>query len=261
MFLTLSICLQLLTAGFELQQSLPTQASSFVVDDLGNTYFIFPTHIESVTAEGALRYRTSELNFGNIEFLDVTNPLKPFIHYKDIGQLVIFDNTLSRIGSPVDLYEKGWGQIEYVAGSRGDAYWFWDSRNSELIRVDNNFRKLNSSGNLSVLLGKKIVPVQIIERGSYLYLRDETHGIFVFDIYGSYKTLLNLKTEKDIQVRNDEIIYTRKDALVVLERNWLSEAEYPLPDVQMEQVAYFDKKLYTLESGVLKVWKWKEKQK
>jgi len=80
------------------------------------------------------------------------------------------------MGNAVDLFEYGWEQVELVAGSRGDAYWLWDARNSEMIRVDKALRKMSSTGNLSVLLSKKIDPVQIIERGSYVYLRDSVYG-------------------------------------------------------------------------------------
>jgi len=249
----------MLQNGFVLDQTIQTTAKDFMVDDLGNYYLIHSTHIERINAVGGQRFRTSDLAYGNIEYLDVTNPLKPFIYYRDIGKLVIFDNTLSQQGNAVDLFEIGLEQIEQVAGSRGDAYWIWDARNSEMIRVDNNFKKIISTGNLSVLLSKQIGPVQIIERGSYVYLRDAVYGVFVFDIYGTYKTLLKIETSSDIQIRNDELIYSDSTHLHVLDKTWLNDSEFVLPVTTNNRVVFFNKHLFTLHENELRIWSWSEK--
>lgn len=257
-FLLISLFIQ---TGFSLVQTIPTQASDFEIDDLGNVYWLYDTHIERIGASGEIVFRTSDLNYGNIRQLDVTNPLKPFIYYQETGQLVVFDNTLSQMGNPINLFEKGWEQVEMISGSRGDAYWAWDSRNSELIRLDNRFKKISSTGNLAVLLNKRIFPEQIIERGSYLYMRDKEYGVFVFDIYGTYKTLLNIQADGDIQVFNDEIIYVRNQELIVIDKTWMTEKKYAIPVEAEARVILFNRQLCTLHEGAFKVWVWNENQK
>jgi hypothetical protein len=247
------------TGAFVQEKTQPTEARDFAIDELGNMYFIYETHIERQNAVGGQLVRTSDLNYGNIDCFDVTNPLKPFVHYKGTGQVIVFDNTLSQMGQSIDLFEKGWEQVELVAGSRGDAYWFWDVRNSEMIRVDKTLKKLSSTGNLGTLLNKSIHPVQIIERGSFVYLRDEVYGLFVFDIYGTYKTNLAIKTSEDIQIFNDEVIYSTGDELVVMDKTWLTETRYPLPKVPISKSFFYKKKLYTLGEKALQTWVWQEK--
>lgn len=262
-FVTLSMVLSVLPllvqAQFMVQSAVPTDARDFTIDELGNLYFIHDPYIERIHAVGGHTVRTSDLNYGNIDYVDVTNPLKPFVHYRGTGKVIVFDNTLSRMGTSIDLFEKGWEQVELVAGSRGDAYWFWDVRNSEMIRVDNTLRKLSSTGNLGTLLNKSLHPVQIIERGSFVYLRDEVYGLFVFDIYGTYKTNLAIRADGDIQVVNDEIIYITGNELVVMDKTWLTETRYTLPSVAASKTFFYGKKLYTLSDNKLQTWVWEEK--
>ncbi len=243
---------------FTFEKSIATDANDFSIDELGNLYLMHPTYIQRINAVGNTQFRTSDLNFGSIEYFDITNPLKPFIYYRGLGKLVVFDNTLSQQGSAIDLFEKGYEQVELVSGSRGDAYWMWDSRNSEMIKVDVNFKRLLSTGNLSVLLAKTIVPAQIIERGKHVYLRDPKLGVFVFDIYGTYRTTLNILSNEDIQVVNDNIMYADGNNVYVLSADWINEEKLEMPVLGAERVIYNNDRLYILLNGAVQIWKHNE---
>lgn len=250
--------LVLIAQSFVLETVVPTTANDFMLDELGNYFFIRKTSVEKQNATGGATFRTSELNYGNIEYLDVTNPLKPFIYYKDINKMVVLDNTLSQQGDVIDLFAVGYEQVEMVAGSRGDAYWLWDARNSELVRVDQNFKKLTSTGNLSVLLGKQINPAQLLERGNQLYMRDTLNGVFVFDVYGTYRTALNIKTKQDIQVMNNTIIYHDEKEVHLLSNDWITEETITLPESTKGRVFFFNQKLYFFTKNGLGVWRQQE---
>lgn len=247
-----------LLSGFVLESERNTDAKDFIVDELSNVYLIHDTYIERFNAVGNNSFRTSDLIFGNIDYFDITNPLKPFIHYRNNGQIVMFDNTLSQQGSPIDVYAMGFGQVELICGSRGDAYWLWDAANSELIRVDQSFQRLRSTGNLAVLLSKELHPMQLFERGDFLYIRDEKHGILVFDIYGTYRTTINIKTVSDIQVVDNEIIYEIDGSLNILRKDWLTEDHLELPSKNSKRVYFANQKLYLLQMDRLQIFGWRD---
>ena len=244
------------TQNLVFEKSYTTDATDFKVDELGNLYLIHQSYVERINASNSAKFRTSEMNYGNIDFLDLTNPLKPFIHYAGIGKIVVFDNTLSQQGDPIDLWAYGYTQVEMIAGSRGDAYWLWDARNSELIRVDGSFNRLTSTGNLSVLLSKTIQPVQILERGQQVYLRDSVNGLIVLDVYGKYRTTLNLLSDQDIQVIEDDIVYLKDRSLHILSRDWITEDVITLPELPASRVQWFKQRCYfLLETDSLQVYK------
>jgi hypothetical protein len=241
--------------SFSLESSIETKARSVVVDDLGNIYLLHETFIERRSTAGKESFRSSDFNYGSPRCLDITNPLKPFLHFPESGKIILFDNTLSQQGDPVDLFNQSLGQIEIIAGSRGDAYWLWDAMNSEMIRTDHNFQKLFSSGNLSVLLHKELHPNQILERGDHVYLVDPVHGVIVFDIYGSYRTTLKIFPLFDLQSVNNQLIFMESAEIHVLSNDWISSELIEIPANNVNGLTYFNKKFYLLRNGFLEVWK------
>ncbi|MFM1998870.1 MAG: hypothetical protein RL204_817 [Bacteroidota bacterium] len=248
----------LLSAVFTFESSFPIVAQKFEMDEIGNYYFINGQVIEKRDSKGNLLFRNSELNQGRIDHLDLTNPLQPFVFFKDQGKLLILDNTLSVQGEQIDLFEKGFGQVECIGGSRGDAYWIWDVSKTELIKVDKQFNQLNTSGNISMLLGKTLHPSQIIEKGNELYLFDKAEGVFVFDIYGNYKSSLVIKADDSIQIVNASIAYTSAGVYKVLSWDRITETSTPLPLECKSMPRYFGNAIHFLDNNTLRVYKIKE---
>lgn len=226
-------------------------------DELGNVYYQGPRFIQRINAVGGGKFRNSELQWGSYESIDLTDPLRPFIHFPSTGKIVFWDNTLSVQGIPVDLFEQGFDQIELACGSRGDAFWLWDARQSELIRVDRTFQRLSSTGNLGVLLGFSVFPIQLIERGLYLYVRTADHRVLVFDVYGTYKKEMRQGELIDMQVEHDRMfLFSEKEVHLM---NALSPESVSLP-LPIAGARYFASKglLYAVSAGVLYTYRFPE---
>jgi hypothetical protein len=224
------------------------------VDQLGNEYYQGPRFVQRVNAVGGGKFRNSELQWGSYESIDLTDPLRPFIHFSTSGKIVFWDNTLSVQGSPIDLFEKGYDQIELVCGSRGDAFWMWDARQSELIRVDRSFQRLTSTGNLGVLLGFSVLPVQLMERGAYLYVRTSDHRLLVFDIYGTFKKQVQLGAISDMHVEHDRIFLFADKEVQFMNANSAEITSLTLP---IGGARFFAARgmLYAVKEGVVYVYR------
>jgi hypothetical protein len=234
---------------FFLESSFPIETQKMEVDDLGYVYFIKNQTIEKRETTGHLLFRNSELNYGVIDHFDLTNPLQPFVYYKTQNKLLVLDNTLSQQGDLIDLNEKYPGQIEAVAGSKGDAYWLWNASNSELIKVDRQFLLLSKSGNMSQMLNKTFHPHQILERGSHVFLVDSVNGIFEFDIYGTYRKHVNLLTNQAIQFENDYFITIKNDSIHFLSINQIESFGEKMPSTKTEQAFLKSNRLFTLNEN------------
>lgn len=245
-------------SAFELYTEQRVDANRFVIDELGNLYLMSATGIERRNAIGSGVFRTSEMQWGEFSDMDVTDPLRPFIHFPFSGKVVFFDNTLSIQGSPIDLFELSFDNIELMCGSRGDGFWLWDARNSEIIKVDRNFSRIQSTGNLSILLKSEIKPRVLIERGSFLYLLNGDNTLHVFDMFGSWKKSLEVGPLLSFQATADRLFLFGIDGKlrVVDTRLWQTQI-IELP-VESGTYAYQPPLLYCLQGGFLRTYKWLE---
>lgn len=241
-------------SSFKLISDNPVIADFVVTDELGNVYLMTGSSIERINALGKGVYRASELQWGEFHDVDVTDPLRPFVHFPASGKVVFFDNTLSVQGSPIDLFEAGFDNVEWMCGSRGDGYWLWDGRNSELVRVDRSFKKSFSTGNLSMLLNHEIHPIGMTERGSYLYLLCEDSTLHVFDMFGTWKKRIFVERVKNWMADADNLYLFHSDgSLEVIDtRTWLSE-RMNLPLVG-SAYCFQAGRLYVLSDGRLRTY-------
>ena len=247
--------LLLILSYFTLERSFEAQANDFKIDAFGHYYLYDEQSIEKRDAQGKLLFRNSGLDYGSIFEIDLTNPLQPIIFYKEQGKIAFLDNTLSLQGNVIDLFSHGYGQIECIGGSRGDAFWLWDVNKTELVKVNRNFERQSSSGNLSLLLGRKIAPVQIIENGNFVYLSDYAFGVMIFDIYGNYRSSIPFQFSGKIQVENQRIIYHHEQTLFVLSTDGLQNQQFTLPVSHPENLQLFNQRLHLLHENKISVFR------
>jgi hypothetical protein len=189
-------------------REIPFKGSDFTTDHIGFFYVYNNKNIYKYTDNGKLLFTYSNNQLGDIEKVDVTNPLKIIVYYKDFLKLVILDNTLSISGDVIDLNTFNFNNIVEISRSYNNGYWLFDIVNQELFRKNEYFETTNSSGNLSLTLNKEVIPVEIIEYNNKVYLNDTTMGILVFNQYGNYIKTIPIKGVQNFQVKDQYMIYT-----------------------------------------------------
>jgi hypothetical protein len=244
---------------FKMLSEQTVDANRMVVDELGNVYLMNTTGIERRNAVGNGIFRTSEMQWGQFNPIDVTDPLRPFVHFPASGKIVFFDNTLSVQGSPIDLFELGYDNVELMCGSRGDGFWLWDGRNAELTRVNRSFAEMQTSGNLSILLKTELHPLIMMERGNFLFVLNDDYRLHVFDMFGAWKKSLQLPMESTWEAESGKVYVFRKDGLMQsIDTNmWLTqEASLPVTDGSF---SFHNGLLYCLKEKTFRVYEVIEK--
>ncbi len=233
------------------QQVLRTKHDYFSTDNLGNMYLVNDAELLKYNAGGDLLVRYSNLKLGDIGSVDATNPLKILIYYPDYQQMLFLDNQLSPNGQPISLQELGLEQAAMVCAGANNSFWVFDSRNSELIRFDQNRKKIASTGNLRQVLNAEIKPVMMREHNNFLYLNCPETGIYVFDIFGAFSKLLPLKGIIDLQANKELIYYHKAGILCSYDQRLVEERCDSLPaGVRLARVAG-DKKYLSYGDSIL----------
>ena len=193
------LVLILLNAGFTSAQSdtlinirqqslIEGNYKDFYVDNFNNIYLInndnqlkkFNEKGDSVAVSNALR------KYGDIYSVDVSNPLKISVFYKDFSTLVILDRFLSNQNT-IDLRQYGIVQAQAAAQSYDNNYWVFDAVENKLKKIDDNGNVLLQTPDFRTIFNESFSPEKIIDNTGFVYLYDKHSGWLIFDYYGAYK--------------------------------------------------------------------------
>lgn len=232
--------------------TIKSTADFFTTDNLGNTYLIKGEEIKKYSQTGDLLKIFSNKTTGKITSIDVTNPLRILVFYKDFATILIIDDLLSQNGDPMNLQDYSLEQSDVICTSFNNGIWFFNRENMELIRLDESFKPVVNTGNLNRLLGADFKPNFILENNGYLYLNNPDNGVFVFDIYGTYFKTIPIKGLQHFQVKDNFMFYYMDGILRSYNIKDLTQKELPfknVTDVRVEKENYF---LFNTDSVVVK---------
>ena len=177
------------------------------IDQYGYFYIIDQDNLIKYDSEGHTLYHYSNKLLGNIDQIDISNPLRLLLFYKDQGLIIVLDNTLSQQKEPISLNELGLYQTSCIANSNFDnGIWLYDIDVNEIIKI-NHLSEVNyRSGNLSVLIPNMEFPIlNLKEKNRKLYVVTR-NKIFVKDQFGSLLSVITLSAEKGLIIKEKNII-------------------------------------------------------
>ena len=177
------------------------------IDQYGYFYIIDQDNLIKYDSEGHTLYHYSNKLLGNIDQIDISNPLRPLLFYKDQGLIIVLDNTLSQQKEPISLNELGLYQTSCIANSNFDnGIWLYDIDVNEIIKINHLSQVNYRSGNLSVLIPNIEFPIlNLKEKNRKLYVVTQ-NKIFVIDQFGSLLSMITLSAEKGLIIKEKNII-------------------------------------------------------
>lgn len=240
------------------KDSIEGLADKIEIDNLNNIYKVRNTEVFKYNKKGELLFRYSDKQLGNIGNIDVTYPLRPLLVYPELNYLVILDNTLSNNRGKVNLLDHNIGLGVLACSSVQNHFWFYDAMQFALIRTDENFKQVSSTGNLAQILGIDLNPNSMTEYANKLYVNNPTTGIMVFDIFGTYIKTIPLTSITDFQVFENEIVYLKNNTLIRYNTLLFESKEIELPYIcksaQIQKnslILLTDRKILILEKSKL----------
>jgi hypothetical protein len=232
--------------------------TNVALDNLDNFYVVsstgqikkFNNRGDSVAVFNGIR------NYGKLQTIDVTNPLKPLLFYKDFSTVVILDRLLSNRSS-IDLRRHNILQPTAITLSYDNNIWVFD-------QFDNKLKKLDEGGNLLLqttdfrqLFNQTISPQRLINDNGFLYLVDSTQGILVFDNYGAFKRKIQLKGWNNIDVWNGKLVRLGTNEVIVYNPATFTEQSQKFPSSFAPYIHSFTthNKLVTFSTDSLRIYR------
>lgn len=194
-------------------KTIPGSYTNFYIDNLNNYYLLSSTNqVKKLNSNGDSVAAFNDVRrYGNIYALDVTNPLKPLVYYKDFATIVITDRFLNVVNR-VDLRSLNITQANAIALSYDNNIWIYDELEAKLKKIDDKGNLLFQSSDFRLLFTDVPHPSKIIDSDGQLYLYDNKTGWYIFDYYGALKQKLSFINWSDVNVQNN--VLTGRDSSV-----------------------------------------------
>jgi hypothetical protein len=245
--------------SFRFLYSFGSGVLDFSIDNLGNVYIIDKDNLlKKYDSKGdSLAVFNNFKRYGKLYSIDVTNPLKPLLFYKDFGTVVVLDRFLS-VRDIIDIRNKGIFQPAAVAQAFDNGIWIYDSQEARLKRMNEAGTLIFSSVDFRQAMESAPVPLMIADQNRLVYLYDPERGMYVFDYFGTLKNKVSILGWQDFQVIGADVYGRKENKFLRYELNSLSITEQPLTRelAAAGKIRVASRVLYALINGRIAVYKW-----
>lgn len=183
------------------------------IDELGHLYVQYEDD-DLYAFSGSLDtlYQYYNQYNGKVTHVDVTNPFKILLFYRNQNMVVYLDNTLSHI-EETSIDPQRYPDVEIVSTSRDDKLWVYEVTAQKIYKLNEDGSE-SFSGHPITDFTQSISSVdQLMERNNRLYLRSGDR-LLIFDIYANFQRELQVPTHQDVFVIDDSILYVHKSGKI-----------------------------------------------
>jgi hypothetical protein len=231
--------------------------AGFTVDNLDNIYILNSRNqVRKLDANGDSVAAFNDVRkFGKASLIDVSNPLKVLLYYKDFTTIVALDRFLN-IRNSTDLRRQNIFQAKAIGQSYDNKIWVYDELENKLKKLDEDGKVLQETPDFRLLLGQSISPIKIFDENKYVYLYDSTYGVYVFDYYGTLKNNIMIQHWQNFKVAGKYIFGSRNDTLYRYEISTFRYDEWKMP-LQISGSTFFNfttSRLYALKNNEIEIY-------
>jgi len=242
---------------FGYRSSIPGNFSYFNVDNLDNIYLVTAgNQLKKLNANGdSVAVYNDVKRYGNPSSIDVTNPMKVLLYYKNFSTVVVLDRQLNSRNS-INFRKQNIFTVKAIATSYDNNIWLFDEQELKLRKIDDEGKALMETNDWRQLFDSIPLPTQIIDRGNFVYLYDPEKGFYIFDYYGAFKNKLAFLNWNNVEVSGQTMYGFSGDNLYSYQLNSLTLKEYRLPGFFKGYVAIkaINGKVYVLREDRLDIY-------
>jgi hypothetical protein len=217
-------------SAFQFIKTIKGSFTYFNVDNLDNIYLITKNNqLKKLNANGdSVAVFNDVKKYGNPDYVDVTNPLKSLLYYKNYSTVVVLDRLLTQRNT-INLRKQNIFYVNNVTLSYDNNMWLFDEEDYRLKKIDEEGKLLQSSTDWRMLFDTVPAPVKIIDRDNFVYLYDPAKGFYIFDYYGGFKNRLTFLNWTNVEVNGTTVYGFEDTKLYSYQLKSLQLKEYKLP--------------------------------
>jgi hypothetical protein len=191
-------------------QSFDAEVQSFTSDKLKQIYLITPNQVlRKCTESGKVLFEFSNRYLGRLSKVDASDPFDLLLFYPDYQTILFLDRTLN-LTADVRLKTEEFPLPTLVAVGRDRQIWIYDGALNTINQIDRQGTIKHTSQDLSLLLGRRFVPNQMVTNEAGIYLIDPDQGVQVFDFFGQFKNFIPIQGIEQLQNFDQYLLYRQQ---------------------------------------------------
>lgn len=238
-------------SAFRFLKTVKGNYSYFNVDNLDNIYLITGNNrLKKINANGdSVAVFNDVKRYGNPYSIDVTNPLKVLLYYRNFSTIVTLDRLLA-IRNTINLRTQNIFLVNCITLAYDNNIWLFDEEDFKLKKIDEQGKLMQETTGWRLLFDTVPSPVKIVDRDNFVYLYDPEKGFYIFDYYGAFKNRLPFLQWSNVEVSGKTMYGFSDGKLYSYELSSLQLKEYKLPAFFGEYLAIkaMNRKIYLLKN-------------
>lgn len=242
---------------FKLVKIIKGDIVSFTVDNLDNIYVLNSRNqVKKLSPQGdSIAVYNDVKRFGTATLIDVSNPLKVLLYYRDFATVVALDRLLN-VRNSIDLRKQNILQAKAIGQSYDNKIWVYDEVENKLKKIDEDGKLLLETSDFRLVLGQSPQVVKLFDESKYVYLYDPALGVYVFDYYGTLKNNIMITGWQNFKVVDKFIFGSKGDTLYRYEINTFRYDEWKMPAEIANSKAFnfTSARLYALKNDAIEIY-------
>ena len=243
-------------SSFRFTKDIKGDIVAFTVDNLDNIYLLNSTNqVKKLNSNGdSVAVFNDVKKFGQASLIDVSNPLKILLYYRDFATIVVLDRLLN-VRNTIDLRKQNILQVRAIGQSYDNKIWVYDEVENKLKKIAEDGTLLQETPDFRQLFGEALTPQKIFDQDQYVYLYDSTKAVFVFDYYGALKNKILISGWQNFKVAGRYIFGSDTARLYRYDIKTFRTDEWNMPEelTQSQSFNFSSSRLYALKNGMIEI--------
>jgi hypothetical protein len=244
-------------SSFRLEKIIRGDITAFTVDNLDNIYLLNSVNqVKKLNANGdSVAVFNDVKKFGKASLIDVSNPLKVLLYYRDFVTIAVLDRLLN-IRNTIDLRKENVLQARAIGQSYDNKIWLYDEMENKLKKIDEEGKLLLETPDFRLLFGEAPSPQKIFDQDQFVYLYDSAKAVFVFDYYGALKNKILISGWQNFKVAGKYIFGSVNEKLFRYNITTFRVEEWKMPAeiAQSLSFSFTASRLYALKKDRIEIY-------
>lgn len=213
------------------------------LDNFSSTYYLNNNALVKNVDSNILNY--NNLQLGSVKSVNIFNPLKINVFYKDFNSVVILDNRLAEIFKIDFNVNKNYRNISHISTGYDNTIWIFNQDTQQLELFD---YKANSTKAITLPIQTEVLDLK--SNYNYCWLLTEEY-LYKFNYFGI--NIMKLKNDgfDELETINKNLVLKKNNKLFYLENNESKPKEIQLQKLLINAFFVNNETLYIYDNEYL----------